>query len=249
MKRVLSVIIVIFIMTCFTGYADSDKEIRFRNISWGINIDEVKQALSDIELWNDGDGYPLSHWSDKQAYYIVREENGWMGWCFNNYTGEPLKVAGYPVSIVYVYCAYSLDETGNVLRNRESSEFYMASYIFDVLDKQGTYEDLKAKMTSLYGEGKETIEYGSGIYNTGSDEWKSYKSTTMRVEWRGANNTGVVLTGIWDDREMGVSIESGVTLVYGKTDYDDKLIRIEKAVAQEKLQIERDNRTNDTDGL
>lgn len=151
--------------------------------------------------------------------------------------------------MVYVYCCYGISEDGKVLRDRESSEFYMASYIFDVLDIQGTFYDLKEKMIGLYGIGEETTSFGSGVYNTGNDEWKPYKSTTVRIEWKGNNNTGVVLTATWDDRETGVGSFNRVKLIYGRTDYDPKLTRIEKAVLQERLQTEKNNRTNDTDGL
>lgn len=248
MKRLFVIIVVAIMLACSFGYADTDKEIKFRNITWGINIDEVKQVLSDIDFWNDEKGYALAHWDDEQDYYFGREENGWLGWCFNS-SNDPLKVAGYPVSMIYLYCAYGVDEKGSVLRDRESSEFYMASYLFDVIDTQGTYEDLKDKMTKLYGEGVETTEFGYGSYNAGNSEWKGYKSTIMTVEWNGANNTGVVLTGRWDDRDTGVNYGNRVILLYGKTDYDMKLTMIEKAVTQERLQAEIENRSADIDGL
>ena len=98
MKRVVCIVVAIFLLVLNAfGYADTEKDILFRNIPWGINIDEVKEALSDIDIWNDSDGYALSHWGDKKEFYFDREENGWSGWCFNSYSGEPLKVAGYPL--------------------------------------------------------------------------------------------------------------------------------------------------------
>ncbi len=258
MKKVVTIFIILMLILGHTiSNADINNEILFRNVPWGINIDEVKKELPEFGDWITYDKSIISHWADKYEYVSGREANGWMGEYYD-FSGDIIKVAGYPVTVIGICCAYGMSMDEKVLRDIESSEFCMAFYKFNVVDYEGTYQDLREKLTSLYGEGIETTNNVGGSYNADNNELKSYISTTKKTEWKGGNNTALLLVGKWDDRDLGTNFFNGVTLLYGKIDYDNMLTRIENAVKQEQLQtekairqeqIQKGNRTNDTNGL
>lgn len=103
--------------------------------------------------------------------------------------------------------------------------------IFDVEDVSGAYIDLRAKMTSLYGEGEDEIGNPS----------EDYYSTV----WYGENDTAVRLLVRSNSQYEGFSIR----LVYGKTNSDGYVEYLEELARQEQIQEEQSNRSESTDGL
>ena len=227
MKKILAIMLTVVFFGCCVAYADTDEEILFRDIPWGIGIDEVKNALSDFGLWRDVKGCNNAHWSYKDPNTRSLTENGYQGGCKNSNDEEPFEVEGYPCYIL-VYCAYGLDDNGKVLRDRKSSEFYMASYNFDTknIDTELAYEDFKEKLSELYGAGEETTSNSEGAILVDNDTF-SFQSTIMLTEWIGANNTAVLLRAEWDTKtNLGISL----VIAYGRTDYDSQLTEIENAI-------------------
>ena len=260
MRRLLAIaMLCFFVSICSIDcFADTDKDIQFRNLQWGMNIDEVKNSLSNLGSWMENDGYALNPWEAEDVIiYTNRSDNGWLCQCYNT---RELKVAGYQVNSIYLFFCYGLSNETVALKNREDSELYMAGYELSVKDYEGTYEDLKQKMSGIYGEGIESVEYGGGAYVASNNEWTRYNTTTKTIEWKGENNTAVRLVGSWDDMETRSASSSGVSIMYGCKNFDNKLkiienetkkerIKEEKEKQQQLIQEERDNRTDEIDGL
>ena len=111
----------------------------------------------------------------------------------------------------------------------------MAEYSFEVEDWEGAFTDLQGKLTSLYGEGVETI----GQYSN----WIAPRYMNHSMVWEGANNTAVRLAAI--ENRGGIGIE----IIYYKSDSSEQLKALDEAIRQEKIREEQENRTDNKNGL
>ena len=217
------------------------KEITFRGLPWGISLDKAKEELDiDGNFWESNEAFITSWEACKPQGY---------DWFDNLYLGhelscsfyggkKSLNVAGYPVEYVSLYFAYGLDD--GVQYDSKDSEFYLAGYRFDVTDIRGTYEDLKEKLNSIYGEGHKAQADDSIML------WAMYDE--MATEWCGANNTGVILYATVTKEGSEFNTDS-LVLCYGKTDSQGMLRNIDNAITQEKIAEETKNRNDSIVGL
>lgn len=187
MKRVVAVLLAL-VMVCGAAIAD---EILFRGHPWGTNYQLVASELGEPFDWYEEKGH-LIDWMNQEWDY-GKEPN-----CFRVYgypDGESFKVAGYNVSFVTFAMLYSAEENV-VLKELADTELFGAIYSLVVTDSNAAYEDLKTKLTSLYGEGTEGKEkYSDDVFAT----------------WDGDNNTCVKLT---------LSSYGDVTICYGNTNLE-----------------------------
>lgn len=134
-------------------------------------------------------------------------------------------MGGYLVKSIHAYChfAYSAD---SVNLDATNSRFYMADAWIDTADEAAAYDDLKDKLSTLYGEPVEDIA-NQTAYN--------YKNEIHYSVWYGANNTAVCLRYGFsaNKEEEWVTDTEYLILTYGKTDSEARLCELKQAIAQE----------------
>ncbi len=248
MKRIILCCLVYVMVTGLIGTAYGD-EILFRGLPWGANIDEFKQSINAATWGAEDSEVTLVSWEEykKDTDRLIVDLSGIgglpTGWSYSEYHFEqesPIKVAGYNVLAVAGYFMYGTDGD-TVLRDSHSSRLYLAEYLFNVLDANGTFDDLKSKLISLYGEGK-TAYFEGSAYN--SETWEQIKYPIEQFEIKGDNGTGLILEKATYNGETVYLL-----LSYGIERSGDEIKELERIVYQEKLDLERNNRTNNTDGL
>lgn len=245
MKKIL--VLCLLLMLSLQALAVAD-EITFRGIPWGSSLTEVEEYFSNLSIV-DFDSEDVKRDTILNDDYDVYSNNSYEC-CWHDFVFPhgSITVAGYDVNI-HLYCFYGIDENGNVLREKEDSVFYAASYDLEVVDVETSYEDLVNKLTSLYGEGSlqtsgGTVYYGS---STGSG---TYEYEERIMTWLGDNDTGVRIYCIVNDLEHSQGDPGSITIYYAKTDAWIELDKLQNALHQEAIANESANRdASDTSGL
>ena len=158
MKKVISIVVLVLCIITGSTLAETTKyegEILFRNIPWGGTIDEVETALAgenlDFSYETEGSmGMNYTSLSD-----IVYMNGSWS----EEYATEmssicftPITVAGYETFEVELYFAYLPNEDNEIDKKRENTFFTLACYKFKPVDLDRATEDMKGKLSSLYGD-------------------------------------------------------------------------------------------------
>ena len=252
MKKLVSVILISMMIFCLVAETANADEILFRGLPWYSSMTEVKASFADDSILVDEIDEALQVLYSKIdgnmrniSYGITGYPAGWVAYSYLE--GMDFNVAGYGLSDMMIYCCYGLDEN-NVDRDINSSRFYLASYTFNVVDKQGAFDDLKGKLTSLYGSGIEN-DVESSYYAIGENGFEEIPFTEHRIEWLGDNNTAAVL--VYSESALGNSdlYHQYLVLTYGKTDSDAMVQAVCAAVEAERVITENQNRTDSTNGL
>lgn len=251
-KKVLvkGLVVSLSLFACFgVSTSASAAEITFRGIPWGSDIGAVEDALPENGyFYANGDAY-IPYWEscatwDEMLFGQTAYPSGWTGLA-SYYDGQ--KVAGYNISQIQTWSHYGL-EGNSVLRSEDDSKFYAAQYTFDVVDISGAYEDIKQKMTDLYGPCIENVEISSGgIY--GIDGMDKYEATAKVAEWLGDNGGQARL--VMECNTLGPEnyTHHYLILYYGKADSTAEIERVVECVEAEAISEENANRTDDTNGL
>lgn len=235
--------LVLIVMAQTAAFADTDTEIMFRGIEWGTSIDCIEPEIDAHDYYFTFAKNYIPYWgtAGQQLDYtfdrISNNEIGWMGVAIGD--GE-IMVGGYGATAIDIYCAFGLDDNGNLLRNAQDSMFYYATYAIETSNVNAAYSDLKEKLSSLYGE---CVEF--------SDEAHGGMAVEKIAQWKGANNTAVRLYGqMRSTEEKAGNFFEYIEIYYGKTDFDEHLRNVESAVEREKLAAEAAlYGNNDTSGL
>lgn len=206
--------------------ADTDKEIVFHGIPWGISIDNLVKYLSKrkIDVLNSDIAAEanMAIWTYqfRNSYEHDIEESGIK---INlSYWGNPgvVKIAGYPVQQLELYAHYGTTN-GKINFKPANTKYYLTSIQFDVSDEMavGVYEDLSKKLSALYMTGTENTT-------------KIIDTTYTYTVWHGANDTAVCLY-------RSVSTNSNyqfVHLMYGKTNCEQTLREVRRLVIEHEIQ-------------
>lgn len=189
-----------------------EKKILFRDIPWYSTKAETESVLfkegAAATGWmsNPNEIYRMdaSNYSSVTTKSDRVDGGGYRGW----YSG--VSVAGYDVSDTYACYVYPLDDNGKIIASDEDAEFYFGWYTFDkddFSDHQAIYDDLNAKLSSLYGES-----------TPGGDD---YKTTAI---WTDSENNIIRLL-INADKDY-------VTLGYIAADANERLDAVQNALDQ-----------------
>ena len=172
-----------------------EKTILFRNTPWGISYTEADKLFPEYKLssWLTGEYmkfYPIEQlitgkYSDKVnfEYHDINIPAD----CSN----DEFEVAGYKTTDITLHFAYKVID-GVITHKEEDTLFYGAQYEFEPADSKFMIDDLKKKLSSLYGEIDE--DGNRSVSNIWKYEWWI---------WKGADNTAVSLT--WEYRPDGKS--------------------------------------------
>ena len=250
MKRIVAFILAA-LMISSAAIAD---EILFRGLPWGCTPATAIEGLAingfPKETPTDGASImSLGQYSDSLDKYGSK-------WCKNGgcqlsyYFLDNVKVAGHEVAYSIVYFAYpELDDS--IFPYADYAELVQAYYTINATDKFAVYEDLESKLSGLYGT-PETFQDVQGYFNT------NYDTITDISVWQGDNNTAVVLKMEWNtvdgetESKQGFLGEDNITLLYSKTDLDERIDKINKYWEDAALQAEKEtiaNNASNTDGL
>lgn len=205
MKRVFALVLVFALILGVCGIASATDAFTFRGIPWLTSRAEVKNQLSAEGFkawWDDKDcGAPdwFQTWSNINGNYVVAD-----GGCNVSYHKVP--VAGYTADLnVYFWLPIVNDR---VQRDPELAEFYLACYeITDIDNMDPVYDDLLAKLTSLYGTPKNKDSDSSwtdtiGSLWTADDDsliwlarYRAYGDTKVKI-WYAAPKTTETLQAL-----------------------------------------------------
>ena len=263
MKRAAALLMVL-VMMCGAALAI---EITFMDFPWGASVRDVEKTMNKTcDYYDSQSDAILPYWSeyttDPAAAYGsgTMYSSGWLG--FGSFTAamfpdsdafEPYLVGGHSVRDIRMWFTYGVNDK-SISKEDKDSELYMAQYSFSVMDTMSAYEDLKAKLDLLYGDGKETVDSGeNSIWSTndnGNVVQTDYTYTKKEAVWYGDNNTSVRLECSASSRPIEEDYwDHYLCLIYGKTDQDGKIHEIESIVKAEMLQNELSSYSADLSGL
>lgn len=248
MKKIICVVLAILSLIT-TAFAD---EITFRNIPWGSNpnqVSEVLQAAGFSKVYATNGAWITSFGDgDFDEFDINGADNAGYDWTDYKTTG--LKVAGHEISYMGLEFLYGIQDEG-LLLDIDSARLIRAYYVLKASDKFLVYNDLKTKLSSLYGEPK--------VLHREQKYWnESYIKINDGLLWSGENDTAVLMSIEWytydgvSESKQGFLGEDNITLSYGKTDIDEDLEFVEKYWEQEALRVEQrtvEENVDNVDGL
>lgn len=189
-KRIfLAVIMMVFLYSI----AFADSEITFQGVSWLSDDAHALEMLIDSGFAREG--ISISQMTDDNPEYIVYNEFEFYtpdrivelddtAFCIDLQRVSKGKLAGHPVKTIKMSFAYD-------------GVYKLISVKVDLIN--ASYDELKTKLNSVYGDGEQTI----------TDEG------VESIIWKGANNTGVLLY----TQSEGLDY----TLMYGRLDAEEIL--------------------------
>lgn len=231
-KTVFCSFLCLVIVFCITVFASAescplpkencDTDILFSGFEWYTDYQDTVSTATNkgiINSWDwardnfDADSYVTPHWA--AVYNSLNSSAGSEKGCggYLSYSSDIPNVAGYKIDNLKLYLMWN-PETGKVedYTQKDALQFYMATYTFDVTDKEACYNDLFAKLKSLYGENPMTDTYG-------------WLSDTVYSCW--VNSEGAMVALSWDEYE--------VTLLYMAPGAEEKLCEVEQIVKAQEI--------------
>ena len=220
-------------------------EILFREIPWDSTSKEAKQLLkattpsASTTIWENAFMLFPEKMLDVNSVDGVNEAG-------NILYASDLTAGGYDIRTAQLYFIYTV-QNGKI--NRDSDAFYAALYYFDVANHEAVYNDLWHKMTNIYGEGRERTKTASG-WIAASDYSGKYEYDVTRTTWYGDNNTYVTLQWVSAENEAdSIQNSCGISMLYGVTDAESRLDDLEKLLATEKAEQDKEKAEGNKDGL
>lgn len=210
--------------------ADTNDEIVFHGIPWGISINELVVQLQERKIpvsYSDIDaGSDMRFWGS-QFISLTEDHFDSAGHMISLYDyDDRIVIAGHPVRNIDLYAHYGIVD-GEISLDSDDSEYYLCTIMFAAGDDmiEEVYSDLLTKLSNLYGDSI------VGSTTTSSNEYK-------HAVWNGNNNTAVMLY-------CGAGKYKYVCLMYGKTNSEDTLREVRQLVIEYQIQ----SVTNDSTGL
>lgn len=158
MKRIIALVMVLFLLTAPFSSLAEEKEIRFRDIEWGLSCPEVLELLKKEGLHNPG--ITFSKNSDVESMIGYPKENEFDLICAHSaifsssVTGDHITVAGYDARYLQVFFAYTDQSVDPYSFKNKNTDFFMANYTIDLnMENEASItKDFLIKMIYLYGE-------------------------------------------------------------------------------------------------
>lgn len=223
-----------------TVFEEEKSEIIFKDISWGTSYPEVDEKLGMWELWNlSGEGYKECSVDEILLgdYKGIDFDYSGINIISNAFKGEQ-EVAGYTTSEITVYFSY-IPVDGYLTYDEKDTALYGAQYKFEPVNLQDMYDDLKGKLSNLYGEPSKTTQ--------DTDMWENQYTYTY---WHGANDTELVLRCTDSEKDTTGFYEDEIYITYAWRNGDTLLRNASDAVKKEKSDKEKEvQRNENTDGL
>ncbi len=195
MKKMLCLVLSLMLLLSCSALAEEEKEITFQGVPWGSSKEETRQIWIDQGFVKPnppaGSGsngnYGFSFSAEGDLVYFSGSDDTMCCHSFKISALEVTTLASYELNKVCEFYACDRVEDGTALM--------MVLVELKVSDGEAAYDDLTAKLASIYGQYE-------GL------TWEDYGMVVNM--WKGANNTVVVLA---PDGNTGL-----VTLLYGTLD-------------------------------
>ena len=226
MKRVLALLMAVLMLACGgSALADEERELTFQGVPWGSSFQETMQSLLDSGLLDSGllvnnRNMSVQEYIDKigtnaDVTYLYSQENKeWdvtisggeyvcKFWAYSGVSGD------YNISVPEdkTIAGYGIDRIEfSFVKQGEDTRLMTVQLHLDYQDAAAAYEDLRAKLSSVYGEGEHS---------------EAHKIDT----WSGANHSMIFL------RHNGSSVE----LLYGTTDAEEWMKEAEAAIPKQEI--------------
>ena len=174
---------------------EEDKEILFRDIEWGTSYSEVKSVLYEYD-WYEMYYEMMKTYSVDEIllgdYEGIDFPNAGFNMIATPFTNKEIDVAGYVTSGFYLYLAFPVVNE-KMVQDEENAIFYGARYEFEPENTEMMYNDLKNKLSSLYGEPVKD-----------KSETDLLDIVTYTTVWEGVNETYVslVTNDVSDEEEL-----------------------------------------------
>ena len=240
---ILSLVIVLFSFTFCSAekIQTTDKEIVFMGFEFGTPYSAVQKSLKTMNAYPFKNEYVnlssgLSLYADKEIFSDIipyRKSEKIMGISqrpMMSTTGD--KVAGYDIGSIYLqYAPFDLNNL-KTIKDENSYSLIGGTYVFQFSNAQPyantgretnnpyadgmkMFDDLKSKLSVLYGEPITRYGEKSSKDNTTGKEYK-----TTYCLWLGANNSGVLLAYYTDSGTFQKKpyYQSVIYIIYGRTD-------------------------------
>ena len=259
MRKLIQLLILIIVLSLMLSVATAEQEILFRNIPWGLSLTELTKLdfMGNSLIYDSSmpyeDRFIIQYSVRTMLNYATDFDAGYEVKCYTG--GGKVKVAGYEITRINMYCAYSID--GDVLlKDKKDSRLFAAEYDFEPLDYQYAYNSLVQKLTDLYGQGTDD----SSIVESWMGENDHFDDVELEyniVTWDGMNDTHVVIVGYWlvDEDKYANTYSSSARnmmkklfIVYYKGGMDEELRKISKMEQQLEIMKEKQSASGN-DGL
>lgn len=178
------------------------QEITFMDIPWGTSYTEVNKSHPQMDLFAyAGDSFKTYSiddivLGDYQGIDFEYDDINIIGYSF-----AEKEVAGYTTNNISFYFAYGMVD-GVLLQTEENSKLYGGQYVFETKNLENMAEDLKNKLSSIYGESDKFIEDNDFMGN-------HYTYTY----WYGDNDTLVVLKTLNAEEDDEIYLDE-ITISY-----------------------------------
>lgn len=188
MKKVFSAFLALMILTmCFGAFADDvyEKPILFRNIEWGSSLNTALKEIPNGVKMRDFDEreywYPVSDFIYDGNGYGTQLKANLGGYVYARSSSmEGVKVAGYDVKNIYMYFLYEVGEDGLLKKDTDNTSFVYAYYLIEPKDSEAVFNDLTAKLTSIYGD-VDITKSDSSIISYWQNAWNGADGTVVSL--------------------------------------------------------------------
>lgn len=201
-------------------------EILFRDIEWGLPYKDVVGKI------------PADYWPSLEPDYASSIKNELIDPLAHiafpdyvrgyTYAESDIDVAGYPVDLVRLWFAYTLDNDGMLQKDEGHTAFIEASYVFKPKNIPMVRDDLEQKLISVYGSPDESGDVDP-------DSFSDFDTYSL---WSGDNEAIIVLE---TDSNAGA-----IRINYGWLKGDEYLQEAYQALVNKEASVSGDG---NTDGL
>lgn len=220
MKKLAALTVALLLaLGCVAALAQYEEPILFRGMAWGSSYAEIDEGENLNALLQFTFSENVGRAMEMESTLDVPLDEGLVGYA--EFSRPLPEVAGYQTEDVELRFVYVPDENGDLVKDKEHTALYFAYYTIEPADRVAAYEDLTAKLTSLYGD--------AGYSNNGDVAQGESTVTT----WYGAEGT---MVSLWYSPSS-----SRIYIHYGYLGGDQLLLNAQAAVDKA--------RANNTDGL
>lgn len=169
-------------------FAETDKEILFRDVPWGVSFDETCKLLPEFDFYGNAmEGLHAATANDVlkgQIYGSYNSRDSYDGsicFCAMSFPDSGVDIAGYPLLSMYLFYTYSTENGLSLSDN--NTILYGATYEFEEpQDLDSMYSDLVSKLSEVYGEPDDSYDLADPIMKGTYTCWNGADDTAVAIQ-------------------------------------------------------------------